>query len=86
MLFINSLVTILNLLLQRHFRVDPDDKEHVDRVLEATAKKVVRDTISNARLQATNAYVKSKGAVVNDFRQYSTTFLTVERYAEVNDS
>ena len=66
--------------------MDPDDKEHADRVLEATAKKVTRDMISNARLQATNAYLKSKGVVVNDFRQHSSTFLTTEQYAEVNDS
>ena len=79
-------MTILYLLLQRRYRVDPDDKVHADRVLEANAKKVVRDMISNARLQATNAYLRSKGAVINDFRQYSSTFLTVEQYAEVNDS
>jgi hypothetical protein len=57
-LFINSLLAIFNLILQKHFHVDLDDKEHVDRVLEATTKKVARG-MSNARLQATNAFMKN---------------------------
>jgi hypothetical protein len=49
-LFIISLVTILNLILHRHFHVDTDDKEHADSVLEANTKEVVKDVIFNIRL------------------------------------
>jgi hypothetical protein len=60
--------------------VDPDDKVHVDRVLEATTKRVVRGMMSNARLQATNAFMKSRGVIINDFQEYSITFLTADEY------
>jgi hypothetical protein len=59
--------------------VDLDDKEHVDRVLEATTKKVARG-MSNARLQATNVFMKNWGVIVNDFREYSSTFLIADEY------
>jgi nucleoside-specific outer membrane channel protein Tsx len=66
--FINSLLTIFNLILQKHFRVEPDDKDLAYLVMEANAKKVFRDMMSNARLQAINAFMKSRGVIVNDFR------------------
>jgi len=66
--------------------VDPSEKEHADRVLEANAKKVCRDAFSNARLQATNAYMKTvKGLQVNSFREFSDTYLTAEEYGQVKD-
>jgi hypothetical protein len=66
--------------------VEPDDKEHVERVFEENAKKVVRDMMSNVRLQTTNAFLKARGVKVNDFCRYSLTFLTGDEYAEVNDN
>jgi hypothetical protein len=66
--------------------VDPEDKEHADRVLEEVAKKVCRDAFSIARLQVTNAYMKKvKGLEVNNFREFSDTYLTAEEYGEVKD-
>jgi hypothetical protein len=47
--------------------VDPDDKDHIDHVLEVVAKKVVRDMSSNIRIHATNAYLKRQGVHSNDF-------------------
>jgi hypothetical protein len=48
--FINSLLTRFKLILQKHLRVKPNDKEHADHVLEENAKKVFRDMRSNTRL------------------------------------
>jgi hypothetical protein len=47
--------------------VDPNAKEHTDCVLEANAKKLVRDEMYNIRLQATNAYLKSQVVQINSF-------------------
>jgi hypothetical protein len=58
---------ILSLILHRCFRVDPNAKEHTDCVLEANAKKLVRDEMYNIRLQATNAYLKSQVVQINSF-------------------
>ena len=48
-MFINTTLTILILILQKRYRVDPADKEHADRVLEVCARKVCRDAFSNAK-------------------------------------
>jgi hypothetical protein len=66
--------------------VEREDKEHVGHVLEATAKKVFRNTMSNARLQATNAFIKSRGVIIKNFWQYVMTFLITDEYAYVNDN
>jgi hypothetical protein len=66
--------------------VNDDEKEHVNRVLEECAKKVCKDLFSNLRIQATNAYLKAHGVEVNHFEDHSSTFLTLEQYAEVSDS
>jgi hypothetical protein len=66
--------------------VDPNAKEHTDCVLEANAKKLVRDEMYNIRLQATNAYLKSQVVQINSFLEYSDTFLTADQYTLVNDS
>jgi hypothetical protein len=46
--------------------VESDDKEHFDHVLEENAKKVIRDMISNVRLQATNSFLKTRGLKVDN--------------------
>jgi hypothetical protein len=66
--------------------VNDDEKEHVDRVLEECAKKVCKDMTSNFRIHATNAYLKAHSVRVNDFKEYSATFLMVDQYASVRDS
>jgi hypothetical protein len=66
--------------------VNDDEKEHVDCVLEECAKKVCKDMISNLRIQASNAYLKAHGVHVNNFKDHSATFLTVDQYAAVSDS
>jgi hypothetical protein len=66
--------------------VNDDEKEHVDRVLEECAKMVCKDMTSNLRIQATNAYLKAHGIQVNNFKDHSATFLTVDQYALVIDS
>jgi hypothetical protein len=66
--------------------VNDDEKEHVNHVLEECAKKVCKDMTSNLRIHATNAYLKAHGVVVNNFKDHSATFLTVEQYASISDS
>jgi hypothetical protein len=66
--------------------VSDDDKAHTDRVLKECAKKVCKDLFSNLRIQATNSYLKDHGVDVNYFKEHSSTFLTLEQYAEVSDS
>jgi hypothetical protein len=63
--------------------VEPEAQEHADRVLEKNAKKVCRDAFSNARLQVMNAFIKHRGHSINNFRQYSDVYLTVDQYTEV---
>jgi hypothetical protein len=58
----------------------------VDHVLEESAKKVCKDITSNLRIQATNAYLKAHGVHVNNFKDHSATFLTVDQYASVSNS
>jgi hypothetical protein len=41
---------------------------------------------SNLKIHATNAYLKARDVVVNNFKDHSATFLTVEQYASVSDS
>jgi hypothetical protein len=66
--------------------VNDDEKEHVDCVLEECAKNVCKDMTSNLRIQASNAYLKAHGVHVNNFKDHSATFLTVDQYASVSDS
>lgn len=85
-MFINTPLTILFLILQKRYRVDPADKEHADRVLDVCARKVCRDAFSNARLQVTNQFMKQvKGLPILNFREYSDTYLTAEEYQQVKD-
>jgi hypothetical protein len=58
-------------------------QEHIDRVLEKNEKKVCKDAISNAHLHVVNAYMKHRGHSINNFRQYSNVYLTVDQYMEV---
>jgi hypothetical protein len=58
----------------------------VDNVLEESAKKVCKDITTNLRIQATNAYLKAHGVHVNNFKDHSATFLTVDQYASVSNS
>jgi hypothetical protein len=58
----------------------------MNHVLEECAKKVFKDLFSNLRIQATNAYLKAHSVEVNHFKDHSSTFLTLEQYAEVSDS
>jgi hypothetical protein len=50
----------------------------VDHVLEECAKKVCKDMTSNLIIHATNAYLKAQGVVVNNFKDHSATFFTIE--------
>jgi hypothetical protein len=63
--------------------VEPKTQEHAGRVLKKNVKKVCRDAFSNARLQVVNAYMKRRGHSINNFRQYSDVYLTVDQYMEV---
>jgi hypothetical protein len=65
--------------------VNDDEKEHVDRVLEECAKKLCKDMTSNLRIQATTAYLKAHGVEVNNFKDHSATFLTVDQYTSVSN-
>lgn len=69
------------MLLQKRYRVAPEDQELANGVLEVCAKKDCKDAFSNARLWAMNAFMK----IVNNlrdinFREYSDTYLTEEKY------
>jgi hypothetical protein len=66
--------------------VNDDEKEHADVVLEECAKKVCKDMFSNLRIQATNAYLKVHGVLVNNFKDHFATFLTIEQYTSVSGS
>jgi hypothetical protein len=66
--------------------VEPETQEHADRVLEKNAKKVCRDAFSNAHLHVVNAYMKRQGYSINNFRQYSDVYLTVDQYMEVKSN
>jgi hypothetical protein len=68
---------------QRRYRVEPKAQEHANRVLEKNAKMVCKDAFSNARLQVVNTYMKRRGHSINNFRQYSDVYLTVDQYMEV---
>jgi hypothetical protein len=58
--------------------VNDDEKDHADRVLEECAKNVCKDMISNLRIHATNANLKAHGVHVDNFKDRSATFLTVD--------
>jgi hypothetical protein len=66
--------------------VNDDENEHADHVLKEYAKKVCKNMTSNLRIHATNAYLKAHDVVVNNFEDYSITFLIVEQYVSVSDS
>jgi hypothetical protein len=66
--------------------VNDDEKEHMDHVLEECAKKVCKNMTSNLIIHTTNAYLKAHSVMVNNFKDHSDTFLTVEQYALVSDS
>jgi uncharacterized UPF0160 family protein len=84
--YIVSVLTVECLILLKCFRVNDDDKEHTDRVLEECAKKVSKDMTSNRRIHATNIYLKAHAVWVNEFKEHSSTFLTVDQYATVSDN
>jgi hypothetical protein len=84
--YIIFILTIECLILQRCFRVNNDDKEHANRVLEDCAKKVYKDMTSNCRIQATNAYLKAHKVPIKDFKHHLATFLTVDQCVSVSDS
>jgi hypothetical protein len=65
--------------------VNDDEKEHADGVFEECAKKLCKDMTSNLRIQATNAYLKAHGVEVNNFKDHSTTFLTIDQYTSVSN-
>jgi hypothetical protein len=58
--------------------------EHARRVFNANARKVVKDALSNARIQATNLFFKEvKGQPMKKARGSSETYLTEEEYGKV---
>ena len=67
---------------QRRYRVELEAQEHANRVLEKNVKKVCKDAFSNAHLQVVNAYMKRRGHSINNFRQYSNVYLTIDQYME----
>jgi hypothetical protein len=56
--------------------MNDDEKEHANHVLEECAK-LCKYMASNLRIQATNTYLKAHGVEVNNFKDHSTTFLTI---------
>jgi hypothetical protein len=84
--YIISVLTVECLLLYKLFRVNDDEKEHTNCVLEEYPKKVSKDMTSNLRIRATNAYLKAHGVHVNNVKHHSATFLTVDQYTSVSDS
>jgi hypothetical protein len=84
--YIICVLTVECLILSKCFCVNDDEKENLDHVLEECAKKVCTDMTSNLRIQATNAYLKAHGVLVNNFKDHSATFLIVDRYTSVSDS
>jgi hypothetical protein len=58
----------------------------MNHVLEECSKNVCNDITSNLRIHATNAYLKAHGVEVNNFKDHSTTLLTVDQYASVSDN
>ena len=65
--------------------VDGADMEHARTVFHVNARKVVKDALSNARIQATNLFFKLiKGQPMNKTRGSSQTYLTEEEYGQVN--
>jgi hypothetical protein len=76
--YIISVLTVESLILKKHFHVNDDDKEHANHVLEECTKKVCKDMTSHWRIQATNAHLKAQKVPINIFKQYSTTFLTLD--------
>ena len=58
--------------------------EHARAVFHVCAKKVVKDSLSNARIQATNLFFKHvKGQHMNKTKGASGTYLTEEEYGQV---
>jgi hypothetical protein len=57
----------------------------MDHAFEECAKKVCKDMPSNWRIHATNDYLKAHGVRVNDFKEHSPTFLTLNQYDLVSD-
>ena len=63
---------------------DGDHKDHASAVFHYNANKVTYDAISYARIQATNAYLKSIGQPVVDGKRGSLAiYLTEDQYKEV---
>jgi hypothetical protein len=56
--------------------MNDDEKEHANHVLEECAK-LCKYMASNLRIQATNTYLKAHGVEVNNFKDHSTTFFTI---------
>jgi hypothetical protein len=57
---------------------------HARAVFHNSAMKLVSQSISNARIQATNEWLsKYGGQTVDAFRVGSDTYLTEEQYAQV---
>ena len=77
---------INKLILQLRFKLpeDGDYKDHAYTVFQYNANKVTYDAISYARIQATNAYMKSIGEPVDGKRGSSVIYLTEEQYKTVN--
>ena len=62
---------------------DADDA-HARAVFNTSAQKLVTQAISNARIQATNEWLrKFEGQNLAQFRSGSDTYLTEEQYAQV---
>jgi hypothetical protein len=64
---------------------DGEDMEHARRIFHKNARKLVGQAISNARIAASNAYLKMyAGQELGRFRDGSTVYLTEDQYTFVS--
>ena len=85
-IILNVLFIINKLILQIHFKLPKygNHKDHTSAVFHYNANNVTYDAISYARIQATNAYLKSIGQLVVDGKRGSSAiYLTMDQYKEV---
>jgi hypothetical protein len=76
-------------VLQLRFRLPEkgNHQAHTLEVFDATAQKVMKDSISYARIQANNAYYKEiLGQKMNKKLGSSRIYLTEEQYSQVKVS
>jgi hypothetical protein len=74
-----------NVLLQKRYQLqDVAEMEHARIVFHAIARKIVKDALCLARVQATSQFFKQiKGQAMSKHRGAARTYLTEEEYGQV---